>query len=43
MNLMKNKLSQNENGRYPELHITSKQKKGKRKGYYVPDYLKNKL
>jgi hypothetical protein len=30
-------------GKYPELHITCKQKKGKRKGYYVPSYLDRHL
>ena len=30
-------------GRFPELHITSKQKKGKRKNYYIPDYFAEKL
>lgn len=42
-NLIKKGYLKNVNGKYPELHITSKQKKGKRKNYFVPDYLKNKI
>jgi hypothetical protein len=33
----------NEKGRYKELHIASREKKGKRKNYYVPDYLARKI
>lgn len=30
-------------GKYSELHITSKQKKSKRKNYFVPDFFKKYL
>jgi hypothetical protein len=31
------------NGKYPDLSITSKKKKGKNKKYYVIDYLAEKV
>ena len=32
-----------QSGKYPEMHTTCKQKKSKRKKYYVPDYFKKYL
>jgi hypothetical protein len=37
--LIKEGFLKTKKGKYEDLHITSKQKKGKRKGYYVPDFL----
>lgn len=33
----------NKQGKYPDLHITCKQKRNGRKGYFVPDYLAKNL
>ena len=41
--LIKNGDLKNKGGKYHELHITGKHKTGKRKHYYVPDYLLKKL
>lgn len=42
-NLIKNGYLKNKKGRYPDLQITSRQRTRKRKNYFVPDYLMEKL
>ena len=41
--LIKHKYLKMQQGRYPDLAITGKCKTGRRKRYYVPDYIAAKL